>query len=123
MKDRHIQSFNLKYGNNVSYHDECVEIMNTGKFAYKEESTIDKMPYIGILYVPLDTNWIGGKHWWYDTDDDDWLRCKVIAIDTNTVTLVQYDSHHREIHILKYEHKGYAVKGNVLINLKELVER
>ena len=120
-KPRHIQTIPCKYGVGVDYTKECKAIMDSVKFGHNLEETMDTFPYIGYLYVPIKLDWVHSHEpWWIDTKDGGMLRSKVLAVSDTSITYAQWDSHHREIHFIKRSHQGYAVQGNVLVNINTI---
>jgi hypothetical protein len=122
-KQRHIKTFEEKYGNMASKLKEANDYYDAH---YKDvdmdfEDIFNGMPYIGICYTPVTSEF---NDWWHDCDDAtiehlNLNKIKILQLDDyGYCHYVTYDSHHRRCVFRYTRHNDYLLEGNVIIKKK-----
>ena len=128
MKQRHIKTFEEKYGVRSVY-SECMDVIHANRKNVNPEEVFEKLPYLGYLYVPVARRY---RDWWYDTNKfigneefkDSHIKSKVVEVShRGHIKIAQIDDHHSNLMVLdnpRLESISYRVKGNVLIHLDDI---
>lgn len=112
MKQRHIKTFQEKFGIRSVLSEYNATFKEHRKLEYKDDvSLFSKLPYLGYLYVDAvyDT-----REFWYDTNLDR-IRTKVIEVNEHNVILSMIDDHNGGIALITAKTNHARIKGNVLI--------
>lgn len=120
MKNRKIKTFPEKYGIQHSVLPEVKKLESETKpWERDTKDFFEKLPYIGIAYLPFEPEYY---EWVYDGDDGDlfvgdkeYLKLKILEVSEKDVTFVHYDNHHHGIARLKRNHENHLLIGNEIV--------
>jgi hypothetical protein len=111
-KDRHIKTFEEKYGLRSIVDEYWATFKEHRKLEYVNDKKLFSMlPYLGYLYVDVNYDL---TDFWYDSDLDR-IRAKVIKVSHDEVLLSMIDDHNGGIATILAPIKHHKIKGNVLI--------
>jgi hypothetical protein len=120
MKTRHTKSFQEKYSGDCL--KDCLMFMETNKKLLTEKEIFDNLPYIGICYTPMSSDF---GLFWYDGDEPDFVKngvelakVKVVQVNEDSVHIFSYDNHNHGVHHCEIETNEYELYGNE-IRIKE----
>lgn len=117
MKNRHLKTPEGKYGN-YSLMKTVIEFLKESK-KHDNKYRFDHLPYLGICYLPeIPDFYVKGT---FEKDNCDiqnenggLIKCKVISVDNNYMTLVYFSDHLYQIVFLEIYNSDIILEGNII---------
>lgn len=116
-KNRHIKTPEEKYGKS-SLINEVIQYFKENKHIDDEE-LFETMPYLGICYLPENSNVYINGYLEYEKCDiyneqGGLKKCKVIEVNNHHMNFVYFNDHLYQICFLEVRKDNVIVEGNIL---------